>query len=240
MFRCRVARVQEGDVSDGQWWQPDVKGAVQMPGSGGEERTEPRPSPRNKRAEIVAVATKLFGGNGYEDTKWADVATAVGLGPTALYHYFESKQQCLFEILVEAIEDAQAEFGRLSEGEFGAALPRLLRGTFERDDREVCRARVLVSEQGLVRHPRPAPREEEARLRAFALVKEYEESWRDFLAVGMNARAIPNSDPELLARALIGIHNSVWQWYRPEGRLDLDQVAEFYVPRMLAIAGLPG
>lgn len=209
-----------------------------MPGSGGEERAEPRPSPRNKRAEIVAVATKLFGENGYEDTKWADVATAVGLGPTALYHYFESKQQCLFEILVEAVEDAQAEFARLTEGEFGEALPTLLRGTFERDEREVCRARVLVSEQGLVRHPRPAPREEEARVRAYGLVKKYEADWRTFLTTGMDAGAIPRTDPVLLTRALIGIYNSVWQWYRPEGRLGLDAVADFYVPQMLAIAGL--
>lgn len=211
-----------------------------MPGSGGDERTESRPSPRNKRAEIVAVATKFFGENGYEDTKWADVATAVGLGPTALYHYFESKQQCLFEILVEAFEDASEEFGRLTAGEFDAALPALLRGTFERDDREVCRARVLVAEHLLVRHPRSAPREEDARVRAFALVKDYEAEWRDFLAAGMDAGAIPRSDPGLLARSLIGIHNSVWQWYRPEGELTLDQVADFYVPRMLRIAGLPG
>jgi AcrR family transcriptional regulator len=210
-----------------------------MPGSGGEERTEPRPSPRNKRAEIVAVATKFFGENGYEDTKWADVATAVGLGPTALYHYFESKQQCLFEILVEAIEDAQEEFARLTEGDYDTALRTLMRGTFERDEREVCRARVLVAEQGLVRHPRLAPREEDARVRAFALVKEYEAAWRDFLAGAMDAGTIPRTDPELLARALIGIHSSVWQWYRPEGKLALDDVADFYVPRMLGIAGLP-
>lgn len=211
-----------------------------MPGSGGDERTEPRPSPRNKRAEIVAVATKFFGENGYEDTKWADVATAVGLGPTALYHYFESKQQCLFEILVEAIEDARTEFGRLTDGEFKEALPALVRGTFERDDREACRARVLVAEQGLVRHPRSAPREEDARRRAFALLKEYEEDWRALLAAGMDAGAIPRTDPDLLARALIGIHNSVWQWYRPEGRLTLDEVAAFYAPRMLGIAGASG
>lgn len=210
-----------------------------MPGSGGEERTEPRPSPRNKRGEIVAVATKFFGENGYEDTKWADVATAVGLGPTALYHYFESKQQCLFEILVEAIEDAREEFARLTEGDYDTALRSLMRGTFERDDREVCRARVLVAEQGLVRHPRSAPREEDARVRAFALVKEYEAGWRDFLARAMDAGAIPRTDPELLARALIGIHSSVWQWYRPEGKLTVDEVADFFVPRMLGIAGVP-
>jgi AcrR family transcriptional regulator len=204
-------------------------------GEGG--RTEPRPSPRNKRAEIVAIATEYFGETGYEDTKWADVARAVGLGPTALYHYFESKQQCLFEILVEAIEDARAEFLRLAKGEFAVAFPAVVRGSFERSDREVRRARVLVAEQGLVRHPRPAPREETARLQAYSLVKEYESGWRDFLAAGMADGAIPEVDPDLLARAVIGLHNSVWHWYRPEGKLPLTAVADFYVPRMLQLAG---
>lgn len=207
---------------------------------GGDGRSEPRPSPRNKRTEIVAVATEYFGKTGYEDTRWADVATAVGLGPTALYHYFESKQQCLFEILVEAVEDARAEFLRLSEGEFAEAFPAVVRGGFERTDREARRARVLVVEQGLVRHPRPAPREENARLLAFSLLKEYESGWRDLLAAGMRAGAIPSADADLLARAVIGAYNSVWAWYRPEGRLTLDEVADFYVPRLLRIAGLPG
>ncbi len=212
-----------------------------MPGRGEEGRTEPRPSPRNKRAEIVAVATEYFGEDGYEDTKWADVATAVGLGPTALYHYFESKQQCLFEILAEAIEDFHAEFLRIGgeQAGFDAALPAVLRAGFELNDREVRRNRLLVAEQGLVRHQRAAPREEEARQRAYVAGKSYEAAWRDFLARGMEAEAIPAADPKLLARLMIGVYNSVWQWYRPEGRLDLDGVGGFYVPRLLAIAGLP-
>jgi AcrR family transcriptional regulator len=210
-----------------------------MPGRGGEERTEPRPSPRNKRAEIVAIATEYFGDNGYEDTKWADVAAAVGLGPTALYHYFESKQHCLFEILVEGVEEALAEFARLNQGDFAAAFPAVVRGSFERDDREVRRARVLVAEQALVRHPREAPREEDARLRAYARLKQYEEGWRDLLAAGMAAGTIPPVDADLLTRAVIGTYNSVWHWYRPDGRLGLDEVADFYVPRVLALTGLP-
>lgn len=210
-----------------------------MAGKGGDERTEPRPSPRNKRAEIVAVATEFFGDNGYEDTKWADVASAVGLGPTALYHYFESKQHCLFEILVEAVDDALAEFTKLNQGEFAVAFPAVVRGGFDRDDREVRRARVLVAEQALVRHPREAPREEDARVRAYARLKRYEEGWRDLLASGMATGTIRAVDADLLARLVIGTYNSVWQWYRPDGRLALDQVADFYVPRLLALAGLP-
>lgn len=213
-----------------------------MPGRGGDERTrtEPRPSPRSKRVEIVAVATEYFGDNGYEETKWADVAAAVGLGPTALYHYFESKQHCLFEILVEAVDEALAEFRRLSQGEFTVAFPTVVRGSLERNDRAARRARVLVAEQGLVRHPREAaPRAEDARLRAFARLKEYEGAWRDLLAGGMAAGAIPAVDADLLTHLVIGTYNSVWRWYRPDGRLGLDEIADFYVPRLLALAGLP-
>jgi TetR/AcrR family transcriptional regulator, cholesterol catabolism regulator len=205
---------------------------------GADERTEPRPSPRNKRTEIIAVATEYFGDNGYEDTKWADVASAVGLGPTALYHYFESKQHCLFEILVEAVDEALGEFTRLSQGDFEVAFPAVVRSSFVRDDREARRARVLVAEQALVRHPREAPREEDARLRAFALLKRYEEGWRAFLGAAMAAGTIPATDADLLARAVIGTYNSVWQWYRPDGRLGLEEVADFYVPRVLAMAGM--
>ena len=211
-----------------------------MPGTGEDGRTEPRPSPRNKRAEIVAVATEFFGENGYEETKWADVATAVGLGPTALYHYFESKQQCLFEILAEAVEDARDEFLRLSEGEFTKAFPAVVRGAFERTDREARRARVLVAEQGLVRHARSSPREESARVLAVSLLKEYEAGWRALLAAGMTAGEIPTVDPNLLTRAVLGAYNSVWSWYRPDGPLELGEVADFYVPRLLALAGYPG
>ena len=56
---------------------------------------------------------------------------------------------------------------------------------------------------------------------------------------GIGDGAIPSVDADLLARAVIGAYNSVWAWYRPEGRLSLDEVADFYVPRLLAIAGLP-
>ena len=36
-----------------------------------------RVSSRNKRAEILTVAADQFGQDGYEDTKWADVAAEV-------------------------------------------------------------------------------------------------------------------------------------------------------------------
>ena len=69
------------------------------------KRDSPRRKPGVKREQILDVATEYFGRYGYEDTKWADVAAAVDIGSTALYHYFESKQHCLFEIMSQTIVD---------------------------------------------------------------------------------------------------------------------------------------
>ena len=52
-------------------------------------------------------------------------------------------------------------------------------------------------------------------------------------------RRFPEADPRLLTRAVLGLHNSVWHWYRPGGTMPLDQVSDFYVPRCLAVLGLP-
>ena len=101
------------------------------------------------------------------------------------------------------------------------------------------RNRVLVAEQALVGLHRTSPREEEARQLARSHMRDLEFAWATFLTRGMEQGAIPQADPRLLARAVLGLYNSVWHWYRPRGRLTLDDVRDFYVGRCLAVAGLP-
>jgi AcrR family transcriptional regulator len=197
-------------------------------------------STRSKRAEILATATEYFGRHGYEYTKWADVASAVGVGSTALYHYFESKLHCLYEIQAEAVGADREKFDRVTSGhdDFVDALRAVLEAAFDLTDHEVLRNRVLVSEQALVGLRRTSPREEEARVLARSRMRDLEFAWATFLSRGMHQGAIPEADPRLLARAILGLYNSVWHWYRPRGRLNLQEVGEFYVARCLAVAGV--
>src|SRR3954449_11801100 len=110
---------------------------------------------RSKRHEVLAAATDRFGRDGYEHTKWADIAADVGVGATALYHYFESKQHCLYVIMDEAIEDFRARFAQLT-AEHSHPLERLeaiIQDCFELSERDIQRNRVLVAEQGLLSAP---------------------------------------------------------------------------------------
>jgi TetR/AcrR family transcriptional regulator, cholesterol catabolism regulator len=210
---------------------------------------QPTRSPRNgrprvegaKRNEILAAATERFGRDGYEDTKWADIAADVGVGPTALYHYFESKQHCLYVIMDEAIADFRTRFEALTDTTARdplTALAAVLQDCFDLNDDEVMRNRVLVSEQGLLGISGAPSREEDARVAARSRVRDLESAWVGFLSRAMDLGVVPRRDPQLLARAVLGLYNSVWQWYRPGGLHGLRPVAEFFQDRALAMIGV--
>jgi TetR/AcrR family transcriptional regulator, cholesterol catabolism regulator len=196
-------------------------------------------STRSKRQEILTTAIDHFGQRGYEYTKWADIAADVGLGSTALYHYFESKLHCLYEIHAEALELERERFERLTQDreEFGPTLVRVLHSLFDLSDHEIQRNRVLVAEEGLLAVHRNSPREEEARRLARARMRDIEFAWAAFLTRGMEQGAIPQADARLLTHAVLGLYKSVWHWYRPGGTLSLDDVRDFFSERCLAVAG---
>src|SRR6185436_16247858 len=102
---------------------------------------------------------------GYEHTKRADIAADVGVGPTALYHYFESKQHCLYVLIDEAVDDFRRRFVALTADADDPleALVVVLKNSFELSPHEVLRNRMLVAEQGLLASHSSSPREEEAR-----------------------------------------------------------------------------
>ena len=83
------------------------------------------------------------------------------------------------------------------------------------------RNRVLVAEQGRLSSPSSSEREEQARQAARSRMRELEFAWASFLATAMRDGAIPETDPRLLTRAVLGLYNSIWHWYRPNGIIAL-------------------
>jgi AcrR family transcriptional regulator len=204
-------------------------------------KAEAPPSSRSKREAILFAATTYFGDHGYEDTKWADVAAAVGIGSTALYHYFESKQHCLYVIMAGALQSFLNDFERISaeHASYLEGLVAILRSSYELTEHEVLRNRVLVAEQGLVGTPRSSQREEEARSLARALTRDLEFAWSTSLSRGMAQGHVPEADPRMLTRGVLGLYNSVWHWYRPRATIGLEEIADFFVRRQLVFLGLP-
>ena len=193
-----------------------------------------------RRAEILGAAINRFGRNGYENTKWADIADDVGIGPTALYHYFDSKQHCLYVILDEALGELHERFDSIiaEHADPRDALRAVCTDCFALSEREVLRNRVLVAEQALLSGASNSQREEQARVAGREKTRALELAWARFLADAMRQGAIPERNPRMLARAILGLYNSIWHWYRPDQTLLLPTLAEFFGARMLAVAGV--
>jgi AcrR family transcriptional regulator len=206
-------------------------------------RTRSTRRPRDegvRRAEILDAAIDRFGHNGYENTKWADIADDVGIGPTALYHYFDSKQHCLYVILDNALGELHERFDSITavHPDPRDALRAVCADCFALSEREVLRNRVLVAEQALLSGTSSSQREEEARMAGRDKTRALEVAWARFLADAMRQGAIPERNPRMLTRAILGLYNSIWHWYRPDQTLLLPTLAEFFGARMLAVAGV--
>ena len=91
--------------------QPDGDGArdaADRPGAAAGADTGERPN-RNvsrgeaTRAQLIAIATRMFAERGYEDTSIEAVLREAGVSRGSLYHHFASKE-ALFEAVAEEVE----------------------------------------------------------------------------------------------------------------------------------------
>jgi AcrR family transcriptional regulator len=188
-------------------------------------RTE---SPRSKRRMILDAAIDNFGRVGFEHTKWATIADEVGIGQTALYHYFESKVHCLLTIMSTELERSFEQTQEVTAGIDDPAekIRVAVMAAFDVTPREALQARILMSHQDLLVGERASKREEAERERARRLVRDIEREWAELIRDGMFAGTFERRDEVVLSRLLLGTVNSVWRWYRPEGAHTLAEIAE--------------
>lgn len=184
--------------------------------------------PRSKRNVILEAAVANFGSVGYEHTKWATIAGEVGIGQTALYHYFESKAHCLLTIMSTELNRYHERFTVAVEdaGDAESALRAAIASAYDISESEALQARILLHHIDMLATPRSSEREEEERVRAREMVRVVERDWTGLLERGMDSGEFPQRDAVELGRFVLGLINSVWNWYRPGGSQTLPEVSE--------------
>ncbi|MCE3552369.1 TetR/AcrR family transcriptional regulator [Pseudonocardia sp. RS11V-5] len=194
-----------------------------------EALTEADDGPRSKRPAILAAAVECFGEVGYEATKWSEVADRVGIGQTALYHYFESKAHCLLTIMRLGLRNSDAAFREATAGAPSSshALRAAVEAAYALSPQEVQQNRILQSNIALLANERASRREETERQACRELVAQVEHNWAELLERGMAAGEFPRRDPQMMARSLLGLVVGVWRWYRPGGPLELRTISDF-------------
>jgi len=173
-----------------------------------------------KRLAILGKAAELFAERGYARASMAEIAEACGSSKALLYHYYENKEQLLFDILhahflrIEQIV-AEADVDGLTPERRLRALVGALLVAYEGAD---ATHRVQINDLGSL------PPERQARLKDFQ--RNLARRFSSALAAFNPALA---RNPELLmptTMSLFGMVNWSYLWFKPDGPMTRSQYAD--------------
>lgn len=192
-------------------------------------RRDTNPRKEMVRDQLIDVAAKVFDEKGFERCSMADIAKAVGLGRSALYHYFKSKDEILAAIVeAEALEPTHRL--ELLSAESGLSATEWLR-------------RAIV--EGIVRRLSSGSR--------FVTLSRLEAQIPDGLRVvynqsrrliydyyvhciehGISTGEFRKVDAKIAAFGVLGMANWTSRWYSPTGRNTPEEIADHIADLALA------
>lgn len=178
-----------------------------------------------RRREIDDVASELFRANGYAATSVRDIARALDIQGASLYAHVASKEDVLWSILdgaASAFENrAAAALAETADGDPVERLAALVEAHVDVVTADPGRASVFVTEW---RHLSPDRRAAIGERR-----DAYEQRFRDVIVDGASVGAFGTTDPAIAAAFILTALNGIATWYRRDGRLSADRIADHYV-----------
>lgn len=176
-----------------------------------------------RRQQIEDAASALFRERGYAATSVRDIAQVLNLQGGSLYAHVASKEDVLWSIVDRAAERFQAAVQPIADDRDAPAADRLRRmvGAHARvvtDD--LGNATVFLHEWRFLGNDRRA---EIARRR-----DGYEALFRQVIADGIATGEFRADDPKIAATLILSALNGIAGWYRRDGPLPADTIADQY------------
>jgi AcrR family transcriptional regulator len=171
--------------------------------------------------QVRAAALRLFKEKGYHATSMRDIAEEVGINKGSLYSYIRSKEDLLIPVFERAMGVLLAQIETIATDVSLAPTERLKRAihahvTAVADNLDVLT--VYLSEW------RQLAAESLTTVRAQR--ERYAGLFLQILQDGVQAGEFRVMDTRIVALGLIGMCNYLFRWYRPDGRLFPDQIAD--------------
>jgi AcrR family transcriptional regulator len=188
------------------------------------------PTTRPREAELLRVATRLFRERGFHATSMQDLAESLAMNRGSLYHYIESKDDLLWAIVTGALDRLcdrvrpVLEADRPGAQRLRAAIHAHLRFAADHGDE-------LALVQIELRSLSP-----ERRAELIARRDAYEALWRRAITDAAADGAMGRHDVRLTGIAILSACNWFTQWYRPDGPLSVDEIADAFGDLFLADA----
>jgi len=186
-----------------------------------------------RTAEAIRQAgVKLIYRHGYEAMSLRQLAAEVGLQSGSLYKYFENKQNLLFDIVRDHMEDllgkAEADLAGITD-----PMARLKAfAAFHLRYHMTRMAHVFIANMEI------RSLENEHRAVVMGLRRRYEGLLEDILRQGAQDGVFHVGEPKVATYAIISMLTGICMWYRPGGRLSQDELVDIYTG--LVVSGVSG
>jgi len=186
-----------------------------------------------RREQILLAAQKLFAERGFRETNLNDVATQLGFRRQAVYHYFRSKDEILYELIDRAGQAIATSAQPMLDADIAPAekLAEVVRNHVRQLLNNVDIFRIQFSELFKLN----TDRADELRRD----MSNYVHSIANVIKEGQEDGTFVDVPPTTQVLLILGMCNGTTEWYagtRP--RLSIEDIAE-YAAR-LALSGVTG
>jgi AcrR family transcriptional regulator len=174
-----------------------------------------------RQEQVRAAALRLFKEKGYHATSMRDIAEAVGINKGSLYSYIKSKEDLLVPVFEQAQGVLLGQIEQISADTEASPSDRLKRAIHAHviavaDNLDVLT--VYLSEwRQLATESLATNRGQRER---------YATMFHQILRDGMASGEFREMDSRIVMLGMIGMCNYLFRWYRPDGRLTPDQIAD--------------
>jgi TetR/AcrR family transcriptional regulator, cholesterol catabolism regulator len=180
---------------------------------------------QDRRAELLAIAGRLFAERGFATTTVREIADAAGILSGSLYHHFDSKESMVDEILRGFLDRLRAAYERVlaERPDPRAALTALITVSFESMDTDGDAIAIFQNEAVYL-----------SQFERFGyldtVAAELEGCWLGVLERGQLAGVFRADLRVPLVYRFI--RDTVWvavRWYDPKGTLGAEEIAAQYL-----------
>jgi len=187
----------------------------------------------DRREQILQTAQKLFAEKGFRGTSLNDVAKQLGFRQQAVYHYFRSKEEILYELIDRAGQAiaTSAQLTMDTDTPPADKLAEIVRNHVRQLLNNIDIFRIQFSELFKLR----GDRADGLRRDMFAYVRDV----ADVIEAGQRAGTFVKVPPTTQALLILGMCNGITDWYGADQTpRSIDDIAD-YAARV-ALAGITG
>jgi TetR/AcrR family transcriptional regulator, cholesterol catabolism regulator len=174
---------------------------------------------RRRTQEILERSAQLIREKGFPGTTVEDVADQFDVTKAAIYYYVKDKQELLLQIHLQTLELALATVDEIAASDL--TPPEKLRAFIRRHVGMIGERLDLFTVYFNEKH--------HLRSDDYATVTALERRLVDTLtriyADGVASGYLRDLDPTVAALSILGMGSWIYRWYRPDGRLSLEQIA---------------